>query len=55
MKKFALLALLLSLGVFTIGCDKAKKAEPAKGADGAAAPADGAAAPADGAAPADTK
>ena len=49
MKKFALLALLLSLGVFTIGCDKGKKAEPVKPATDAPAtdaPATDAAAPA---------
>ena len=54
MKKFALLALLLSLGTFTIGCDKkAEKVEPAPApAADAAAPA--AEAPAE-AAPAEAK
>ncbi len=48
MKKFALLALLLSLGTFTIGCEKkAEKAEPApapaaEGAPAAEAPAEAA-------------
>jgi hypothetical protein len=57
MKKFAMLALLLSLGVFTIGCNKpAEKKADAPAADGkmegAAPPADAAAAPAE-AAPAE--
>ena len=59
MKKFATLALLLSLGVFAAGCPKTEPKKPADAAppadkmDGAAAPAD-AVAPADGAAaPAD--
>jgi hypothetical protein len=49
MKKFATLALLLSLGLFAAACDKKaeKKDAPIK-MDGAAAPAD-AAAPAEGA------
>ena len=43
MKKFALLALLLSLGVFVVGCEKKKEAPKA---DAGAAPAADAAAPA---------
>ncbi len=49
MKKLALLALLLALGTFTLGCDKGKKAEPPKmdGAPAADAPAGDAAPAAD--------
>ena len=56
MKKFTVLALLLSFGLFTIGCEKSKPVAPAGDAaapaDAAAAPA---AAPADAAAPAENK
>ena len=48
MKKFAMLALLLSLGVFAIGCNKPAEKKPeaapamTEGAAPAAAPAEGA-------------
>jgi hypothetical protein len=45
MKKFVAFAMLLSLGLFTIGCEKKPAAEPAPAEGGAAAPAPDAAAP----------